>query len=38
MRIIYLFTHDLVKHAGVTKKVLSQTSAWKNQGHTVKDL
>ena len=36
MRIVYLFTHDIVKHAGVTKKVLSQTEAWKNFGHEVK--
>ena len=36
MRIVYLFTHDIVKHAGVTKKVLSQTEAWENLGHDVK--
>ncbi|MCK4655075.1 MAG: hypothetical protein KAU01_11595 [Candidatus Cloacimonetes bacterium] len=36
MKIVYLFTHDIVKHAGVTKKVLSQTQAWKNLGNKVK--
>lgn len=31
MKIVYLFTHDLVKHSGVTKKVLSHTSIWKKR-------
>jgi hypothetical protein len=36
MKIIYLFTHDLIKHSGVTKKVISQTNILKKLGHQVK--
>ncbi|RLC45414.1 MAG: hypothetical protein DRI23_13600, partial [Candidatus Cloacimonadota bacterium] len=36
MRILYLFTHDIVLHAGVSNKVISQSNAWKYLGHEVK--
>jgi len=35
VKIAYLISHDINTNDGVTKKILGQTSEWKNQGHKV---
>ena len=35
MKIAYLANHDIHRNDGVTKKILGQTTEWKNKGHEV---